>query len=253
MSPLRFAGPVVDRAERRADAAHRARGVAGAAEGRTVHIPLVVNLVALRRVQINQSRVRVEGRWRPVLAAAVIRRNEGATKRCFLLRIGNRLSLVIESFEPVGRFDVRNGEQVLPGDAIEHEEDAVAAGLCEQFPRLPVERSVEQYGNLRRIPIVRVVRRGLEVPRHPPGVRVEGDDRRRVEVGTLACVAPVHRIGIARGHINQVQLGVIRDRRPRHAAAVLHGVRIGPGVGAGFARTWCRVPLPLNLAGVGIS
>ncbi len=72
--------------------------------------------------------------------------------------------------------------QVLSVRSIQQEVKPVTAGLREQFPFLALEFGVEQDWRLHRIPVVHVMRRGLEMPRQLPGVRVQRHYRARIKV-----------------------------------------------------------------------
>src|SRR6185503_558590 len=84
---------------------------------------------------------------------------------------------------------------------------------------------------------MRVVWRGLEVPRHLAGVDLHGDDRAREEI--LAGAARCRGIGrrwIARAEDVEPGLGIVRAGQPGMSAAVAGRVQILPGLEAGIAR-----------------
>ena len=64
-------------------------------------------------------------------------------------------------------------QEVLAVRAIEQEEVAVAVRLRQQLARLPVDDAVDEHRRLRGVPVVRVVRRHLVVPRQLAGVRID--------------------------------------------------------------------------------
>ena len=179
----------------------------------------VVHAEAARGVRVEQTRSRAEARWRPVLSAALIRRHERTVGLRLLRRVGNRLALRVHALRPV-RLDVLAAEDVPAVGAIEHEEPAVAARLREQLARLPVDLAVDEHRRLRRVPVVRVVRRRLEVPRQLPRVRIERDDRLGEEIVALPLAAVDHRLRVSGAEVDQIQIGVVCRRPPGHAAAV---------------------------------
>ena len=77
--------------------------------------------------------------------------------------------------------------------------------LGRQFARLAFHRAIEQNRHFRRVPVVRIVRRTLEIPFHLPGIGIERHDRRRVEVVALAAVPDKYRVRVAGRDIEQVQ------------------------------------------------
>ena len=83
-----------------------------------------------------------------------------------------------------------------------------------------------------------------------PGVRVERDDRRGEEVVARAVLVRDDRLRIAGRDEDQVELGIVGDRLPRHAAAVLRHLLVRPGLRARLALLLRHdVPAPLQLAG----
>src|SRR5207248_214922 len=75
---------------------------------------------------------------------------------------------------------------VLAGHAIDGEEVAVAGGRRDELAGPAVDRRIEEDRRLRRIPVVCVVRRRLEIPLHLPCVDVDGDQRAGEEIVSLA-------------------------------------------------------------------
>src|SRR5262249_33268267 len=62
------------------------------------------------------------------------------------------------------------------------------------------------------------------------------------------------RIGVAGSPIQKVELGIVRARQPRHAAAVIHRGLIRPRVGPRVAHLLrLAPPLPLQFARLGIA
>ena len=110
----------------------------------------------------------------------------------------------------------RLGVKELAVGAIEHVEEAVAIGHHHDLARLAGDREVGEHRNLVRVPVVRVVRRELEVPLQRAGVGVERDERARVEVVALAIVAVEIGVRIAGAPVDEV---AARDRRSRSATS----------------------------------
>ena len=59
-------------------------------------------------------------------------------------------------------------------------EEAVAAGLREQLAGLALEIGIESDGCLHSVPVMDIVRRGLEIPDKLPGVGIERNNGARV-------------------------------------------------------------------------
>ena len=140
-------------------------------------------------------------------------------------------------------------------DAIDDEEVAVARGRRDQLARPAIELAVDEHRRLRRVPVVRVVRRGLVVPRHLARIDIQGDERAGEEI-VQSLSAGRRRIGggrVAGAEDVEAGLGIVRARNPRMTATMNRGVQVLPGVEAGvtgFLRR--RVPLPLEIARLGI-
>ena len=75
---------------------------------------------------------------------------------------------------------------MLAREAIEHIVIAVAVGVNTIFRCLPLNSPSTIIGVSRGIPVVRVVRDHLVVPRHLSGIDVQRDDRAGVEIVALA-------------------------------------------------------------------
>ncbi len=130
---------------------------------------------------------------------------------------------------------------------------AVARGLRDQLALLPVHLVVDQHGGLRRVPVVRVVRRGLEVPGHLARVGVDRDDRAGKEVVAGPVLVRDDRLRVAGGDEDEVQLRVVGDRLPGHAAAVGRHLCVRPGFRARLALLLRHgVEAPLHLAAFGM-
>ena len=181
------------------------------------------------------------------------RRHERAGNRRFLLGIRLGRAVLAHARRPVRvRAELRRHD-VLAGHAIDREEVAVARRRRHQLARLAVDHAVDQDRRLRRIPVVRVVRRGLEVPRHLAGVDVDGDERAREQVVALAAGARVARRRIAGAEDVEPGLRIVRTRNPHLSAAVPRRIEARPRVEPGIARIHRhRVEDPLALAGLRI-
>ena len=90
----------------------------------------------------------------------------------------------------------RRRQNVLARASVEHEEVSVAARLREQFAMHAVIHVVEQYRRLHRVPVVRVVRRGLEVPVQLARVGIQRHDGARIEVVSFTDITVQHGIRI---------------------------------------------------------
>ncbi len=99
---------------------------------------------------------------------------------------------------------------------------------------------------------MRVMRIGLEIPGELARVRVQCADGAGVQVIAGTGVAVDNGLRITRAEVVQVQFGVVGAGHPRHAAAVQHGLIVGPGLCLWVAGIWMRVPAPLQGAGVRI-
>src|SRR5438270_13172304 len=98
--------------------------------------------------------------------------------------------------------------------AIEHEEVAVARGLCEQLTKLPIDLAVEQDRFFDVVPIMRVVRRSLEIPGEFARIRVQRHNRARPKVVPFPALRSMNRIWIAYTPIQQVELGIVGATQP---------------------------------------
>ena len=150
----------------------------------------------------------------------------------------------------VRSLDERLGQQELAGQPIEHVEEAVAIAVEQQLARLAAERGVDEHRRLGRVPVVQVVRRELEVPLQLAGVRIEREDRVRVEVVALALVAVVVGTRIAGRPVEQARFGIVGAGQPGGGAAVLDRLA-DPRLRAGLAGRGHGPEPPHALAGRG--
>ena len=132
--------------------------------------------------------------------------NQDAVARRFLRRIGNRTTEGINAFRPVHGREGR-GQQVLAIRPVEHEEVAVARSLHQQLARRAVKVAVHEHRHFGGIPVVRIVRRGLESPGQLAGVRDRARRccRSRVVAGTRRTVQ--HRRRIAGADVHRFRSG----------------------------------------------
>lgn len=96
---------------------------------------------------------------------------------------------------------------------------------------------------MRRIPVVGVVWRELEVPFQLARGAVERDYRARVEIVAGAGVAIPVGAGVADAPIDEIQVGIVRARHPRRTPARLPRFA-GPGFVTGLARAGDRQKAP---------
>src|ERR1700733_15515487 len=113
-------------------------------------------------VDDKQSVPGVEARGTVVGKTSLVGGNQASVGRRLLGGVWNRAALVIDSKRPVHRSE-KSGQKVFAVRAVENKEVAVARGLHEHSLRLAVKISVDQHRSLNRIPVVGIVRRGLEV------------------------------------------------------------------------------------------
>ena len=211
----------------------------------------VIHAVSIRRIHIEQPRFRIKRRRLPVRRATLIRTHQSPVQLRFLRRIRNRLTLRIHALRPVRR-SKRSGCNILPRNPVQQEKIPVPTRLCQQFPRLPVNHTINQNRSLIRIPVMRVMRRRLEVPRHPPRIRTHCNNRLRVKIVPRTRLARNHRLRIARAEIKQIQYRIIGRRTPRHPAAMQHRFHAGPRLRFRIPRLRMRIPAPLHLTRLGI-
>ena len=248
--PRDIAGLVVDRRQNRFGESAAAAPAVPLRLG--IGIGEIRDAVPLLGIDVEQPGFRTEARRGPVGGAAAGSIDQRSIHLRFLGGIGNRLALGIDALHPV-HADVTLGHQVLSVGPIEHREDAVAGRLRQHLARLPVEEPVEQYRRFHVVPVVRVVRRWLVIPDEFPGVGIQRHNRCGPKIGARPSLSGEDGVRIAGSPVEKIQLGVVRAGHPRHAAAVLHGLRIGPGLRAGLALPRRGVPAPLHFAGLRIA
>ena len=129
----------------------------------------------------------------------------------------------------------------------------VARRLRNQLALLPVDLVVDEHGRLRRVPVVRIVRGGLEMPDHLARVGIHRDDRPGEEVVSRPILVRDDGLGIAGRDVDVVELRIVGDRLPCHAAAMPGHFLVRPGLHAGVTRVHRhRIPAPLHRAAFGM-
>src|ERR1700677_4649812 len=115
---------------------------------------------------------------------------------------------------------------MLPGDAIENEEVSIPAGVKQKFARFSLEFAVDDHRGLRRVPVVRVMRRRLEIPGELTRIHIESHDGGGIEVVAFARRAGKGRSWVGRSEVVEMQLRIVASRKPRAPASVPHGVKV---------------------------
>src|SRR5690242_8279861 len=90
----------------------------------------------------------------------------------FIARDQFRTAIIVETFGP-GLFHDRLRRQKLSVGSVQKIVKAVSVRPCEPLSHLPAERCIEKDGDLRRIPVVQIVRRELVMPLELSGVGIE--------------------------------------------------------------------------------
>ena len=103
--------------------------------------------------------------------------------------------------------------------AVEYAQQTVLARRGHKLSHLSANHYVVQRARLRDVPIVRVVRNELSIPRDATRARVECDDAIRVQIVTLANAAGKVRCGVGGGGKHQSRLRVQGHRGPHRATA----------------------------------
>src|SRR5262245_12138128 len=131
----------------------------------------VALLVAEEVVETGSRAVR--GRV-PIGPTGAARTDTIALRRWIGVWQNDRPAIGVDLLRP-GDLRVRPSEQESTVGAIEDIEKAVAVRDCHQLPRRSGDRLVDQYGRVRGVPVVYVMRGELEVPFQPAGVGIECD------------------------------------------------------------------------------
>ena len=206
---------------------------------------------SLLRIDVHQAGLRAVTGRPPVSHTAHRGMHQDTAGLRLFVRVGDRLSLRVESTGPVRRHELRCDE-VFAGRAVQDEEVAVAAGVRQQLAGLAGDGRVEQYGRLHGVPIMRVMRRRLVEPLDLAGVGVNREDGAGVQVGSLAHIAGQHRVRVAGAPVHQVQRWIVGAGQPDGTAALGHRFGAGPCLRPGLAGLGDGVQPPQYFAGVGI-
>ena len=209
-----------------------------------IKVGQIVNLPGFSPVDVEQSTFLTVARRKPVGRAADRKR---PSDTWLLRRVGNRLSARTDPFRPVQR-NIRRRHQVLAGYAVQHHKVPIARRLSQQLARFAVHRLVEQNRRLDVVPVMRVVRRGLEVPFQLARIHIQRDNRCRPKIAACTATPRVYRIGVPGTPVDRVQRCVISPRQPRHAATMFGNGRVWPCLQLRITSPWRRVPPPLGLA-----
>src|SRR6516225_6239007 len=100
-----------------------------------------------------------------------------------------------------------------------------------------------------RVPVVRIVWRELVVPLQLAGIRVEGEERTRVQIVAFAIVAVIVGIRIASAPVQQIEGRIIAACDPGAAATSGDDVGRGPRLTAPLAGRWHGIEAPHPCAG----
>ncbi len=154
--------------------------------------------------------------------------------------------MVVETLGP-GLIDVVAAGEEFAGLAVQQIVEAVAVGVGDELSPAAADFGVKEDWDVRRVPIVDVVRGELEVPFELAGVAVERDEGTGIEIVAGAGVAIPIGGGIADAPVEEVQRGVVGAGDPSGAATGFPGVVL-PGFVAGFAGFWNGMEAPFPLA-----
>ncbi len=145
------------------------------------------------------------------------------------LRGHNRPSgLHVDVGGPVHVGIVLGGEQ-FAGLAIEHIEEAVLRGLHDHRPAGAVQGQVGENQFLHRVVVPAVARRGLVVPGHAAGGRVQGHDGRGEETVEFrrSQLAQIIRRRVGRAEVDEIQRRIVGKSVPRRSAPMQIGFAMG--------------------------
>ena len=159
----------------------------------------------------------IEGRRHKIGAAPLIRQAFLASADLFE---DDRPSVWADLARPIGSREGFADEQ-LAVLAIKYVEETVAVGEHHHLVRLPCDGEVAEHRDLRRIPVVNVVRGELVMPLEHAGVGIERQERAGVQIVALSIVAIVIRIRVAGAVVDEVQRRV--QALPRRARALARG------------------------------
>src|SRR5260370_110069 len=93
---------------------------------------------------------------------------------------------------------------------VQDKEVSIARRLRHQLSLLAIELAVKKYRSLHSIPIVRVMWRGLEIPRQLAGIGIYRDNRFGVQIVSATAFAGHHRLRIPGAEVIKVQRRIVR-------------------------------------------
>src|SRR4029077_11604647 len=128
---------------------------------------------------------------------------------------------------------VRFRQQKVSGGAIQQIEEPVAIRECQQLARASVEIQINEHGNFRGIPVMRVGWSELEMPFQFSTVGVERDHAIAVKIVARLLPNIVLRRGISPAPVNQIQIWIKRAGHPCGRTASRPGIarpRLIPGL-----------------------
>ena len=159
------------------------------------------------------------------------------------LRCGGRLARLLRHGLLV------DADERLAGRAVEDVDPTRLARLGDSFARNAVVLQIEQHDGARAVVVPDVVMHLLEVPAVFPGLRLDRDDRCRVQVVALAHGTVVVGARVAGGKEQESELGIDGRCLPHRRAAVLPDlVVLRPGFVARLAGARDRIERPLGCA-----
>ena len=151
-----------------------------------------------------------------------------------VLRLGPHVRAAgrgIESRRPVHHRELGARDE-LAGLRVEHVEEAVLRRVHHDAPGRAADLERRSDDLLGRVEVPTIFRRLLEVPDVFAGVGSNRDDRRGVEVVALGAVADdrVPGLRVRGAEVDEIGLGIVRDRVPHRAAAAELPPLAAPGL-----------------------
>ena len=227
---------------------------------------LVIGLNAFKvhaqvhRRDVHQSGLLVIRHRHPVLATDQVRANVGrlaphARTLDIACRLDRCAGLQVDARGPVDALDKRLGRHEFSVGALEHVEKSVAVGLHQHRRLLAFDRQVGEHEFVDTVVVPCVMGSELVVPGDLPGVGIQRQHRRGVQVAVLTDLGGVvaaHRCRprrrVAGAVVDEVELRVVGADEPGRAATELARVAL-PGFAAFFTGTRHGVGAPHLLAG----
>ncbi len=156
----------------------------------------------------------------------------------------NRSAIRIKFARPAGR-GKRRTEQEFPSDPVEHVKKPVPITHHDHLTGLPLPVHFSQNRHVIGIPVVQIMGRKLIVPAQLTGIRIQRNQRIRIEIVTGSSVTVIIRIRIAHTPVNEVQFWVKAAVHPGSAPSGCQHFRvIRPGFTARLAGSGDRVETP---------